>query len=116
MSQIKCYDVVRAVLDDASEQFMPVWKEKAVSEDILHQYCDTIDKFIDEFDATCLAVEVDEESMDIRISFECEEMIIRDANHMFYQIATRSECVKFRYVGEDKMEVEFSFPSIWERG
>lgn len=42
-SVIKCFDVVGMVVDEASEQFKPLWRVNDEKLDILHEYCDAID-------------------------------------------------------------------------
>lgn len=114
MTPIKCYSVLEPVLKETTDRFGAVWKQNEENTRILKQYCEAIDGFMNEFEAVSLTAEVCEEDLSIHITMECCDMVIENKQHMFYQIMMRAMSVKFSASEENNLNVEFSFPSVWE--
>lgn len=112
---IKCYDVVSMILDEATSQFKPLWKQNDEKRYILKEYCEAIDEIAAEFCGISYDVEVDEISMEICVCLECDEIIIKTKEHRLYDLVERS--IKFEIsAGENDMQnVKFVFPGIWDR-
>lgn len=115
MVPIKCYDVLEPVLNETTERFGAVWKQNEAYTKILQQYCSAIDGFLEEFNAYGVSAEVCEEDLTIHITMESDDMVIENKKHLFYQIMVRSIAVRFRPSEDNNLEVEFVFPSIWEK-
>lgn len=116
MGDVKCFDVVSMVVEEANERFGSLWKVDESKQDILCQYCDAIDEIADEFDGESYDVEVDEITMSIKIILECGDMLIKDKNHVIYKLFDRSIRFGFSVSEEEHMLcVMFEFPSIWEK-
>ncbi len=115
MLQFKCYDVLEPVLKEATKQFAPVWVQDKESTKILQQYCSVIDSFMEEFGASGITAEVNDEDLTVHITMECDDMVLEEKNHLFYQIMMRSISVRFSAAEENNLNVEFIFPGIWER-
>lgn len=115
MSFIKCFDVASMVIDDATERFSPLWKPNSERLDIFKEYCDAIDKLSKEFDGESFEVEVDEISLEITVSLECDEVIIESSNHILYELAKRTVKYGFSVSDEGNLLVKFVFPSLWDR-
>lgn len=115
MAFIKCYDVVTMVTDEATKQFSPTFRENAESKSILSQYCGVIDKLAEEFGGESFEVEVDDIKMTISIRMECSDIVIQSHDHLFYKLITHALSIRFMCIDSDKLGVEFTFPSIWEK-
>lgn len=116
MAKIKCYDVVDSVIEEATKRFGPLYKENEESKKILKQYCEAIDKIIDDISGNSIEVEVDEIKCTITIAIGCDEVIVYPEDDLFYKLAERAVSIGF-YPDEDDgaMVFELVFPSIWER-
>lgn len=115
MSNVKCYDVVEMVLDEASKQFAPLLRENEERKQILKSYCEVIDSLAEEFNAESFDVEVDDVKMTISIKMECPDITITSERHSFYELVGHAIAVHFLNGEDDLMAVEFVFPSIWEK-
>lgn len=113
-SVVKCFDVVNMVVEEASEQFKPIWKIDNEKLDILHEYCDAIDEILKEFDGDSIDVDIDEIKMTVSITIECEDLTIESKEHQFHQLVERA--VRFGFSKSKEREamcVNFVFPSVW---
>ena len=115
MSFANCFDVVQMVTDEASAQFAPLFCENKEAKAILHQYCDAIDVLAREFDGVSFEASVHDENMEVSVTFECPDIVIRTQKHRFYDLVERSNAVRFSHGEGDTVAVEFVFPSIWNR-
>ena len=77
MSFVNCFDVVQMVTDEASAQFAPLFCENKEAKTILHQYFDAIDVLAREFDGVTFEASVHDESMEVSVTFECPDIVIR---------------------------------------
>ena len=115
MPQIKCFDVVEMVLAEATQRFAPLFAESADSKEELKRYCDVLDEIAQEFDAQSFDVEVDEISMNIAITMESPDIIIRSGEHRFFDLVNMAISVKFSHGEGDTVAVRFMLPGIWTR-
>lgn len=115
MSFIKCIDAVSMVVDEATTQFAPIWKVNNQKYDILRQYCSVIDSLADEFNGESFVVSVDDMKMTISVCMECPEMVVDDKQHLFYSLIKRAVMLKFSTSQDNNLNIEFTFPSVWER-
>lgn len=115
MGFAKCFDVVSMVVDEATSQFAPIWKENEEKKEILEQYCEVIDSLSNEFDGESFEVDVDDIKMTISIKLECQDMTLRSKNHKYYELAQRAVSFGLSVSESGNLVVEFVFPSIWER-
>lgn len=112
---VTCFDVVSMVIDEASNQFSPLWKINEENYKILRQYCSFIDGLAKEFDGESYEVEVDEIKMTISIKMECADVTIESKSHKFLELSKRAISVGFSSVSDEMMAVEFVFPSVWDK-
>lgn len=113
--KVKCFDVVKMVTDEATEQFAPIWNLNKAKEDVLKQYCSVIDKLAIDFDGNSFDVEVDEVTMAISITLECGDITITEKNDPFYELIKRTISVGFSVSDNEMLNVKFVFPSVWDR-
>lgn len=118
---IKCYDVVSMVIEEASNQFKPLWKSNDAKLQCLHTYCNAIDVLLKEVDGDSIDVEIDDVKMSIKITIECDSIEICSKNDNVYNdIAEQALSVTFKVSNDEKFEdsklaIEFVFPSIWDK-
>ena len=68
MRNLKSYDVLETIIQDANERFSPLWKQNAEKTKAVKGFCDLIDCFICKTNAETLEVEIDEITMEIMMS------------------------------------------------
>lgn len=112
---VKCFDVVSMVVDEATDQFSPLWRINKERYRILKQYCDVLDSLVEEFDGESFDVEVDDISITIAITMECREITIESQNHKYYSLAQRAMSFGFSVSDNGLLCAKFVFPSIWEK-
>lgn len=115
MDNIKCFEVVVPIVDEATSQFAPLWVLNRERYDILLQYCDAIDNLSNEFHGEAIEVEVDDINMTISISLECWDMKLSSTSHIFYRLYERAISSSFSSSGDGNLCIKFIFPSIWEK-
>ena len=116
MPTIRCFDIAEMVLDEATEQFAPIWVVDEEKKGVLKQYCEMMDRLSGEFYGQAFEVEVEDTKMTISIKMFCEEITVYDKAHMFYMLGKKAESISFSYSKEDNaVAVEFVFPSIWKK-
>lgn len=114
MSFVKCFDVVEMVIEEANKQFAPLWKLDKEKYRILEQYCQVIDDLSEEFDGVSYDVEVDDISMTIAITLECQDISIQQQSHKYYSLAQRAITFGFSTSKDGNLNVKFVFPSVWK--
>lgn len=115
MSNVRCFDTAKEIIELAEERFAPRWKLNSERVDILKQYCDTIDEMAAEFDGISYDVEIDEITMNITIALECEEVTIKSSNHVLYELMKRTVQFGFATSEDGNLLVKFTFPNLWDR-
>ena len=114
MSKVKCFDVVESVVEVANERFAPIFTLDEHKYDVLKNYCEAIDDLSDEFDGEYFEVDIDEDTMEVKISLECLDITIESREHVICELAKRSVRMSFSTSGEN-VRVSFVFPSIWKK-
>ena len=114
-SFVKCFDAFSMVVDEATSQFAPIWKENKENKRVLAQYCEAIDSMLDEFGGESFEVDVDDVKMTITVKLECRDMTLETQKHKYYDLAQRALSFGFSVSESGNLVVEFVFPSIWER-
>lgn len=115
MAAIKCFDVVEMVVEEASRQFTPLFRENAERKGVLKEYCAAIDELAEDFNGESFEVSVDDIKMTISIKLECPDILIQSKEHPFYELVKRSTELHVSHGDGDNLAVEFVFPSIWEK-
>lgn len=115
MAFVSCFDIVSEVVDEATSQFAPLWKQNKESMRILEQYCSVLDSIAEDFRGEAFEVEVDDIAMTIAVTMECPDIIIESATHKFFTIAQRAKAVGFSVSENGNLNIKFIFPSVWER-
>jgi hypothetical protein len=116
MGAIKCFDVVSLVVNEATNQFSPLWKTDEGKLNVLKQYCSVIDKLVEEYDGESFEVDVNEIKMTVCISSTFEDITIQEHNQKLNELVKRANSVSFRPSEDGEgVTVDLVFPSVWER-
>lgn len=112
--QLKCYDIVESVTDEATKQFLGA-SEVPHRKEFLKAYCEWIDDLAKVLDAETFSAEVDDASMDITMSISCPEFVIEGKHHPLCELLnnTKSFAVRKSQDVEDGIELSFQIGGIW---
>lgn len=113
--QLKCYDIVESVTDEATKQFLGA-AEVAKKKDFLKAYCGLLDALAEALDAETFSAEVDDVSMDIILSVSCPEFVVEGKDHPLYGLLgnTKTFAVRKSPDVEDGVELSFRIGGIWD--
>lgn len=112
---IKCFDVVKPIVEEATDQFGSLWKINEDYYNILKQYCEAMDIIAKEHEGEAFDVEIDDVLMTIAIGIECIDFTVEDKNDLYYELVKRAISFGFEHISGDSILVKFTFPSIWEK-
>lgn len=111
---IKCYEAVSMVTDEATSQFGFSYYVNEERQNELEYSCDLIDKLAEECHGVSYDVEVDDLTTEVSVTLECEELIVKERDSIFYELLERVNRLKFGLSGEN-LCIKFTFDSIWDR-
>lgn len=114
MEKIKCFDVVKMVIDEATSQFGVLWKVNPEELRKLNERCEFIDKLSDESNGVSYDVSVDDKTMDISVTLECDELIAENKDHVIYRLMNGSKSINL-FAHDGHLCIKFKFGSIWDR-
>lgn len=114
MSRIKCFDVAKMVIDEATSQFGALWRVNDDSLRKLSGYCELIDELSDESHGVSYDVDINEETMDISITLECEDLIADSKDHTIYSLMNVTKSINM-FAHDGHLCIKFRFGSIWDR-
>ena len=110
----KCFDVLKQVLDDMSNELGAEWVVDEVQYDSVVKFCDGIDLILDRFDGVGLSAEADQDMM-IHITIETDDIIIHKGETQFYELMEYSTAIKFFSSEENNLCVEYTLKGIWKK-
>ena len=128
---ITCWDAVQMVLEEATEEFDPEWREDAEKKDILREYCVAIGYIAGRAGSTFYHVTVDPDTKRITISLDVTDLKIRGSlgttqkDRYGYELRDLplsmliDRAILFRICIDEETGhpmMVFAFPGIWERG
>lgn len=114
-NKVKCFDVVDMVVEEANKRFAPIFVPDQSTYDVLGAHCNTIDDIVEEFEGVSIEVEVNEETMQILVIIECEELILSSPSHKFYDVLSVTQGYSFSASDDKNLLIKLIFPSIWNR-
>ena len=116
MSFVKCFDVVKMVVDEATEQFAPLWKVNDEKLSALKDKCADIDSLILDFGGEEMEVDVDNSKLTISICISCCEGIIVEGGIVFQRVVTDALSVSFANSdNSDGVNVTIIFHGVWDK-
>lgn len=113
MGNITCYDAVGIMLDEATKQFSPVFKEDSEKKRKFERYCDWITLISDGFGGEAYDIEIDDVTMDISIALTCKEIETSKQTPVFYMLLSKAKNVELTAVDDTYIKISLVFPGIW---
>ncbi len=114
MDKVKCFDVAEMVINEASSQFGILWKVDNEKLQRLKENCDLIDELSDDSCGVSFDAFVDEITMDISITLECEELIADNKDHVIYHLMDAAKAINL-FARDGNLCIKLRFGSIWKR-
>lgn len=111
---IKCYDVVSMVTDEATAQFGSLWKVNESRQNELQRNCELIDSLAQECGGVSYEVDVDDITMEISVAMECDELVVKSKDSVFYELLGKIKGLKFGSTDEN-LCIKLTFGSIWDK-
>lgn len=114
MARVQCFDVAKMVIDEATSQFGILWR---INDDKLRKfsgYCELIDELSDESHGASYDVEIDDRTMDISVTLECEDLIADSKDHTIYSLMNVTKSINM-FAHEGNLCIKFKFGSIWDK-
>lgn len=111
------FDIVNACILGYTEEIGDNYEINSEKLDILREYCDTLDMFISNHDGKSATVDVIPESNYISIELDLFDFIYEKKfkSPAYLDLLERAISVVFTNKGEDRIGVEFIFPSVWDK-
>ncbi len=113
MGSIRCYEAVEIILDKATKQFSPAFKEDSEEKRKFERYCDWITLISDEFSGEAYDIEIDDITMDISVALTCKEIETTAQTPVFYMLLSKAKNVKLTAVDDTHIKINLVFPGIW---
>lgn len=111
---IKCWDILNEVLTEATSQFAPTMTPNYDRVQKVKIFCNHVDTFAAEMDATEYHVNVNEENTDITVEVTCPLVYVEDRGDAFYKLARVSKLFGFKENKDGDIVVSFVIPGVWE--
>lgn len=106
-------DTAMDIVNEASEQFAPIWQINSERLQIFQQYCEALDALAKQYNVEAIEVGVNERNHTIDIQLECISMEVENKKHVFYELAERALSFGFEHSENGNLIVKFVFPSLW---
>lgn len=87
-----------------------------VKAQLLEDYEAIVGMDADGADIISVETEIDEETMEVSVTADCNEFSVIGSEHTLYEVASRAKRMEIAKGQEDgSMAITFVFPGIWER-
>lgn len=115
MNFSKCFNAVSSVVEEANKQFGITWRINNNKKMALERSCLAIDSLAEEFDGVSFEVNIDDITMEIKLSLVCGEIIVKEKDHKFYEALNNTIGLWVKEIDDSTLQLDFVFPSIWDR-
>ena len=111
MKYFNCFNIVKLVTDEASNQLSPLFSENSLKLSRLKSQCDYINKIANQYNGISCEIEIDSITMEIRI------MLTLADKHLALSSINCPQPVKSEiYLNEDNLIcLDFLVPGIWSK-
>ncbi len=113
MLNTRTFDMLKIILDEATERFSGQFVEGEIEKKQLEKTCALIDTFAEINEASSLDIAVDDDTKEITISIVCNPFEFVDSSDPFIQIINKAKEFSFSAPDYDHLTVDFVFDSIW---
>lgn len=111
-----CRNEVMSFIDEASKDFGAQYILNKEQADKLDSICDSVDKFIEDFDCEYFDVSVDDITKQFTISIVCDEMILEHGrSNEFFKLIQMLSSFSFSKKGREGICVAMNIDNMWER-
>lgn len=115
MGFIKCYDAVKSIIDEATRQFSPIFKEDRIKKEMFKEQCNAIDWIAEQFGGVSYEININDVTMRIMISLVCEEFELDKSCSDFLKMIDNTLQIAFKEVDENYIQIDFVFDGVWEK-
>lgn len=111
---IKTFDVLEAVVEEATSQFAPNLVLSAERMAEMKNVCKLVDFVIKDFDCDAYEVDTDIETASVMISVECMDIVMENGDsHPFFKLIREAKMFTLKNVDKESMRLTFFFDKIW---
>ena len=115
MESVRCYDVVKMVLDEATEQFGSLMRESEEERTMIENCCSIIDELSVKFGGVSYEAGVEDKTLEIIISLVCEEFETDAVSSGFCELFNHTKKIKFSSENDEMIKIEFIFEGLWQK-
>ena len=109
------FPIVKMVVDAATDRFSPQFRLNEENLQILREYCEEcFDPMIRDLEVESMSCDVDEETMDISVSFTMFSLQSGDPNSPVQKLMHVAKSVEIKNPDGENVEVVFTFPPLWD--
>jgi len=109
------FDIVKMVLEEADKRFAPLQVPVQERVDILHQYCDAIDKILEAGEGEEFECEVNENDGTVHLEFVVTDVIADNPRtDPLPQLIARANSFEVLPVNGETIRIRLVYPSLWE--
>ena len=83
MKYFNCFNIVKLVTDEASNQFSPLFSENSLKQSRLKSQCDCINKIANQYNGISCEIEIDSITIEIRIMLRLTVFFILSQHLLF---------------------------------
>lgn len=111
MKIFNCFDIVKIIIEEASNQFSPLFREDPFKLSRLKSQCDYIDKIANQYNGISCEVEIDSITTEISIILALDDKSLVLSSIILPQLA-QSEIF---FDEEHSICLKFIVPGIWSK-
>lgn len=110
-----CKGFVYDLLDEASDEFFPAYTIKENISERLDEICRLVDVLAIELDCENVDVSVNTSSKQLSIIIVCDEIIMENNAHPFFELIKMLDSFAFSKCGKELLQIELNIDGLWER-
>ena len=113
---LQSFPIAKMVIDEATDRFAPIFRLNEENLGIFKDYCEqSFDPIIAAQDVESFTCEVDEETMDVRITLGMFTLESTDPNGPVQKLMHVAKSFEVKNPDGENVEVIFTFPPLWQK-
>ena len=109
-----CKSFVDDLLSEANAEFSPAYRLRENAQERLDKVCELVDEFATELDCESVDVSVNTSNRQLTIMVICDEIILENSSHPFYELIKMLDSFAFSKCKEF-LRIELNIDGLWER-
>lgn len=109
-----CKSFVDDLLNEANTEFSPAYTLRKNAQERLDKICGLVDELATELDCESVDVSVNTSSRQLTIMVICDDIILEDGTHPFYELIKMLDSFAFSKCKEF-LRIELNIDGLWER-